>query len=410
MFEIMFKTPALVARHENGPYPQERFRFLHSLIQTGYQPHTIYCASHELLRVAFALRRLYSGLDLMRSQVDRAVKDYCGQHAFRIPPSSTKYRLQLARRWLRYLGYLQDPPFPSQGKLEEYCMWCHEERGLADETIAGAQSYVKAFLSWYGRSGRTMYRIRSRHIDQYLSYGANTRKWSRRSVYNVAKALRGFFRFGASRGWVPTALATAIRGPRLYSLEQLPCGPSWPEVSRIFQTFDSSIPKDIRDRAIFMLLAIYGLRSIEVRHLQLEDIDWDRDLLRIRRGKHNSVYTYPLLPSVGDAILAYLQQVRPRSTEPAVFLALRFPHRPISRGVAYRIVRNRLSTVTETLPHRGTHALRHACATHLLARGFSLKEIGDHLGHRRALSTRVYAKVDRAGLHRVAAFDIGALS
>jgi integrase len=159
-----------------------------------------------------------------------------------------------------------------------------------------------------------------------------------------------------------------------------------------------------------MLLAIYGLRSIEVRHLQVEDIDWDRDLLRVRRGKHNSTYTYPLLPSVGDAILAYLQKVRPRSTEPAVFLALTFPHRPISRGVAYHIVRNRLSTVKENLPHRGTQALRHACATHLLARGFSLKEIGDQLGHRRALSTRVYAKVDRAGLHRVAAFDIGALS
>lgn len=58
--------------------------------------------------------------------------------------------------------------------------------------------------------------------------------------------------------------------------------------------------------------------------------------------------------------------------------------------------------------HRyGPHALRHACAGRLLAQGLSLKEIGDHLGHRSVDSTRVYAKVDLQGLREVAAFDLG---
>jgi hypothetical protein len=92
MFEIMFKTPALVARHENGPFPQERFRFLHSLMQTGYQPHTIYCACHELLRVALALRRSHSRLALTLSQIDRAVKGHRQQDGIRLPPSSMKFR------------------------------------------------------------------------------------------------------------------------------------------------------------------------------------------------------------------------------------------------------------------------------------------------------------------------------
>ncbi|MDD2897999.1 MAG: tyrosine-type recombinase/integrase [Desulfuromonadaceae bacterium] len=52
------------------------------------------------------------------------------------------------------------------------------------------------------------------------------------------------------------------------------------------------------------------------------------------------------------------------------------------------------------------HALRHACATHLLSEGFSLKEIGDHLGHQSSSATRIYAKVDLAGLCEVAAFDM----
>ena len=57
--------------------------------------------------------------------------------------------------------------------------------------------------------------------------------------------------------------------------------------------------------------------------------------------------------------------------------------------------------------HHGPHALRHACAAHLLSENFTLKEIGDHLGHRSPVATRIYAKVDLPGLREVAAFDLG---
>jgi len=53
--------------------------------------------------------------------------------------------------------------------------------------------------------------------------------------------------------------------------------------------------------------------------------------------------------------------------------------------------------------------LRHACARRLLAQGFSMKAIGDHLGHRKLDTTRVYAKVDLAGLRQVADVDLRAL-
>src|SRR5205085_1613427 len=69
----------------------------------------------------------------------------------------------------------------------------------------------------------------------------------------------------------------------------------------------------------------------------------------------------------------------------------------------------RLRPLGVTLPHYGAHALRHACATHLLSEGLSLKEIGDHLGHQHPDATRTYAKVDLAGLRQVAGFDLGGL-
>jgi integrase/recombinase XerD len=52
---------------------------------------------------------------------------------------------------------------------------------------------------------------------------------------------------------------------------------------------------------------------------------------------------------------------------------------------------------------------RHACATHLLAQGLSLKEIGDHLGHRSSDATRIYAKVDLAALRGVGDFNLEGL-
>jgi integrase/recombinase XerD len=72
--------------------------------------------------------------------------------------------------------------------------------------------------------------------------------------------------------------------------------------------------------------------------------------------------------------------------------------------------RQRLNALGIQAEHHGPHGLRHACAAHLVEAGLSLKEIGDHLGHRGTYATRTYAKVDLVGLREVAAFGLGGLS
>jgi site-specific recombinase XerD len=74
------------------------------------------------------------------------------------------------------------------------------------------------------------------------------------------------------------------------------------------------------------------------------------------------------------------------------------------------MVATRLRSLDVQCAHYGPHSLRHACAARLVAQGVSLKEIGDHLEHRSTSATRVYAKVDLAGLREVAAFDLGEVS
>jgi integrase len=104
---------------------------------------------------------------------------------------------------------------------------------------------------------------------------------------------------------------------------------------------------------------------------------------------------------VGDAVLRYLREVRPRCDRREVFLTVRAPFRPLAFALG-AMVQRRLRALGLTLPRYGPHALRHACATHLVAQGLSLKEIGDHLGHRSPEATCIYAKVDLPALRAVA--------
>jgi integrase len=205
-------------------------------------------------------------------------------------------------------------------------------------------------------------------------------------------------------------LPEAIQGPRIYAQENLPAGPTRAEVERLFAGLDANRSTDVRDRAILMLFAIYGLRASEVAKLRLDDIDWDHDLLRVPRAKRREAQVYPLLPSVGKALIHYLQSVRRPTSHREVFLTLVSPYRPLSCSGLYDMVSARLKSLDVQCAHHGPHSLRHACAARLVAEGLSLKEIGDHLGHRSTSATRVYAKVDLSGLREVAVFDLGELS
>jgi integrase/recombinase XerD len=193
--------------------------------------------------------------------------------------------------------------------------------------------------------------------------------------------------------------------PRTYALDNLPFGPTWADVKRLVASVSGNSPTDIRSRAIILLLAVYGFRQGEVRGLMLEDMDWGGERIHVRRPKQGRRQTYPLAPEVGEAVLRYLQEVRPKSAYRQVFLTVKAPHHPLTSGGLGGMFARQLKRLNVELPHYGPHTLRHACATRLLEQGFSLKEIGDHLGHRSSRSTQVYTKIDLASLRQVA--DMG---
>lgn len=206
------------------------------------------------------------------------------------------------------------------------------------------------------------------------------------------------------------SIAKGIMAPRFMRDESVPKGLKREDVLRLLATTEGNRPVDKRDRAILMLFIAYGLRAGEVGGLRLEDIDWKNERLQVRCPKPGRTHVYPLSRGVGDAVLRYIREVRPSGFGRTLFFTMRLPIQPLARKVLGKIVRDRLASLGIVAGKRGTHALRHAAAQHLLDQGMSMKVIGDFLGHRDPSSTAIYAKVNLAALREVAALDLEGLA
>jgi integrase len=157
-----------------------------------------------------------------------------------------------------------------------------------------------------------------------------------------------------------------------------------------------------RDYAILLLLVSYGLRSREIAALTLEDMDWERERLRVPERKAGHSTAYPLSPIVGEAILDYLKNGRPKTTDRHVFFRGFAPAGPLTAPVVSARAAHYLRRVGVKVPRPGSHTLRHTCVQRLVEAHFSLKAIGDYVGHRSPDSTKIYSKVDMEALREVA--------
>jgi site-specific recombinase XerD len=136
--------------------------------------------------------------------------------------------------------------------------------------------------------------------------------------------------------------------------------------------------------------------------LDLDDIDWEAGCLSVR-GKSGRQTQLPLLTEVGEAIVAYLHDGRPRCTSRRLFLTDDAPIRGFMGPSAIDcIVRRAINRAGINTPTKGAHQFRHGLATEMLRHGASLAEIGEVLAHRSPETTRIYAKVDLEALRPLA--------
>ena len=318
-----------------------------------------------------------------------------------------------AIRWLHFLGWLDevDVTRHSHGaEVMAFEAWMFRDRGLSKETIRDYRAAADQFFDWLATTEIPLASVKIADIDDAITAKKARGTCGRRAMHDYAQRLRAFFRFAEARGWCVPGIAKGIVAPRFMQDEPVPKGLKREDVLRLLATTEGDRPTDKRDRAILMLFIAYGLRAGEVGGLRLDDLDWDNERLRVRCPKPGRTHVYPLSRGVGEAILRYIREVRPSGFGRALFFTMRAPVRPLDRRALGKMVRDRLICLGIVAGKRGTHALRHAAAQHLLDQGMSMKVIGDFLGHRDPSSTAIYAKVNLAALREVASFDLEGLA
>ena len=377
MFNQLFFRSDALTRQLSAPLVDERRQYLAHCAAQGMSKCTLRMKARLLLSIAEYLRlaeRPNDAISLV--EIEKAARRW-SRHNRPSPKSwhakrSREYFIAQGAGWLTFLNRLQTVPKPVTvcGRmLAEFRSFMKEDRGLSPTTVKYNCSSVRPFLDRLLEGKRSLEAITVSDVDSLLAQKVNEEHYARVSIRDYASSFRSFFRYAEMRGWCPAGIAASIMAPRVFQHETLPSGPTWDVVQAILDATAGDRPIAIRDHAILMLLAVYGVRSREVARLQLTDIDWQRETIVFTRSKVAGSHSFPLRQSVGAAIIRYLLSIK----------------------------------------HHGPHSLRHACATRLINQGLSLKEIGDHLGQRDLEATRIYAKVDLVRLREVANFDLGEL-
>jgi site-specific recombinase XerD len=250
------------------------------------------------------------------------------------------------------------------GDVEEFCAWLDErDTGLEAVDVRVLADYV----TWLGGQ---------RH-------GGRPRKLAPATISRKLAAVRAFLRHALGPDRVPDARL----GPR--RARRLPDAPAPTEVERTLVALEGEGPVPLRNRALVELVYSAGLRSAEVVGLDLGDVDFEQELVHVRRGKGGKERVVPLGEEAALWLARYLRDARPTlasGANDALFLS--------ARGR-----RLDTSTLRRIVPH--PHRLRHAFATHLLEGGADLRTIQELLGHRSLSTTQVYSHVDPRHLRRV---------
>ena len=167
------------------------------------------------------------------------------------------------------------------------------------------------------------------------------------------------------------------------------------DLKKLISVIDRGNPCGKRDYAMILLVALLGLRSIDVKRLTFENFNWNDNYLEFSQSKTSAPVRLPLLKDVGWAVIDYLQNGRPISESSYVFLRHVAPLEPFSDDdhLHHMIMKYiRLAKIRISNKKVGMHSLRHTLATTLLEQHQPIEIIADILGHQSVESTPTYLK------------------
>ena len=384
-----------------GPLESYALGFAAGLSRQGY---TVSGATQHLCFIGHLSRWMLAGERDVSALTPEVVDEYL---AARRSAGYVNYRSVKAMRplldYLEPLGVLpQLAPValgPVDALLERYRGYLIVERGLSAATACDYLCSVRPFVA--GRAsqdGLDLAGVTASDVSRFVLDACQHRATG--SAKLIVTALRSLLNFLHLSDEMAESLTSAVPSVAGWTLSGLPKGLRPDELRALLASCDRRRATGRRDYAIMLMLSRLGLRAGEVAALGLDDIDWHAGQFAVR-GKGNRVERLPLPADVGAAIAGYLRRGRPVTAQGrSVFVRVKAPHRALTTGGVTKVVfaGGRRAGLGKIHAHR----LRHTAATQMLRAGTPLADVGQVLRHRSAMSTAIYAKVDREALRTLA--------
>lgn len=275
------------------------------------------------------------------------------------------------------------------------------ERNLSAHTV---RNYISDLGQFYDHLAPANAEGERRHVElgqidnltirEYLATLYEAKK-QKTSIARKLATLRTFFKFLCRENLLDMNPARLVSSPRLE--KRLPSTHSVDEVIRFVETPETDTPLGVRDRAILELLYGTGMRVSELCGLNLTDVDFKHDAIRVR-GKGRKERIVPFGSKAKATLEAYLG-VRGRILAEAseedrdpLAIFLNYQGTRISTRSVGRMIDKYLKVCAD-VHSLSPHSLRHSFATHLLSAGADLRAIQELLGHARLSTTQKYTHV-----------------
>jgi site-specific recombinase XerD len=387
-----------------GPLGPDIDDFIESLQERGYDRHSIRCKIRSVADFSRWIDRRHHALTDLDSDLVGSFIAYRKRTRRYDWGDNAAVRQMIDRlRALQIVPTMASPARRGEREVAEDDFRQHllQWRGLSPSTLDCYQRYVSRFLRGCFADGPVRFdRLSASDVIDFIQHHARGYSFSRGQ--QGVTALRAFLKYLLQRGKIATDLSSSVLRLAYWSLAHLPVYLRGEQVARILQQTARTTVSGRRDYAILLLLARLGLRAGEVASLRLDDLNWEQGSLTIR-GKGGRWARMPLPQDVGEAIIDYLANGRPSSTDRRLFLRTHAPRTGFRNATTISIIASKaLARARIDHPRGGAHIFRHSLATEMLRRGSSLAQIGDVLRHQHPDTTRIYAKVDVRALRELA--------
>lgn len=281
--------------------------------------------------------------------------------------------------------------------LKLYLNHLSVERNLAQNTL---ESY-KRDLSLYIKSCKNVgdiTDISEKIVQNFVNDYRTDRTES--SVSRMIASIRGFHRFLVLENatninpaqYIGTG-SKSLRLPKTLSVEK---------VIEVIESIPSADINTSRNKLIFEFLYGTGARISELVNTDLDDIDIDSNIVKIRFGKGSKQRIIPLGKQLKVAINNYLTRERNAlvsSKKSCNSLLLNSRGARLSRQSIWEVI-NKIA-LQNNLAELTPHTLRHAFATHLLEGGADVRVVQELLGHSSVNTTQIYTHITVERLREV---------